>query len=899
MRGVQGIVDLRTECARNAGGGGACGRRQTLWVAMPPRSWCGGEGFWPRGVRLLVSAIVTFLSLPAAGATVQDAQALFNAGKYAECIAMAAEGMQADSREETWWHVKICAEMETGKYAEALATLSEGLERFRTSVRLRVRGQDVARFNGLGERASEMLEEIDYLVRRQQWRYTSPEDRVALGQYFLLRGADPRQVLEIFYDPLVKATPASAEAALATGELALGKRDFALATEAFEKAASLSPGDPAPLCGIARACMESDAERAGKALTKALELNPSHIDSLLAGADNRIDAENYAGAKEFLARALAVNPKEPRACAYQAVIAHVEGDRKGEAAWRTTALSAWAKNPAVDHLIGRKLSQKYRFAEGAACQRRALGMDAGFLPARLDLAQDILRLGDDPLGWRLVDEVHKADAYNVVAYNLATLRDVMAKFATLRGEGIVLRLDAREAGLYGQDALALLARAKEKLCAKYEVAFDGPVVVEIFPERKDFAIRTFGLPGGAGFLGVCFGQVVTALSPAAQRERPTCWRAVLWHELCHSVTLKKSRNTMPRWLSEGISVYEEHLADPAWGRAMDADTRRMIAEGALVPVSGLSGAFLNPPTPAHLQFAYHESALVVEYLVRTYGDKCLVAILSDLSAGTPIAAALERHAAPLAKLDEAFAAFAAERAAAFAPGANWEEPSLPVVASDEAVADWNKAHPDNIPGLKLAARRLIAAKRWDDAKAVLLRLRDLHPEDAESDSVYRMLAAVSRELGEKDAERAALAQIVARDGDAQDALARAMELAAEAKDWQAVLGGAERMLGVNPLVPLPYRMRARAAEELGDLASAIPAYRALLVLDPVDPADTNFRLARALFTQGELAAARRHVLDSLEAAPRFRPAHALLLEIVERAAASGTAGDAPAKEEKP
>ena len=33
--------------------------------------------------------------------------------------------------------------------------------------------------------------------------------------------------------------------------------------------------------------------------------------------------------------------------------------------------------------------------------------------------------------------------------------------------------------------------------------------MEIFPQQKDFAIRTFGLPGGAGFLGVCFGTVVT------------------------------------------------------------------------------------------------------------------------------------------------------------------------------------------------------------------------------------------------------------------------------------------------------------------------------------------------------------------------------------------------------
>ena len=48
---------------------------------------------------------------------------------------------------------------------------------------------------------------------------------------------------------------------------------------------------------------------------------------------------------------------------------------------------------------------------------------------------------------------------------------------------------------------------------------------------------------------------------AAQGETPSNWEAVLWHEFCHAVTLKATANRMPRWLSEGISVYEEGLAD--------------------------------------------------------------------------------------------------------------------------------------------------------------------------------------------------------------------------------------------------------------------------------------------------------------------------------------------------
>ena len=77
-------------------------------------------------------------------------------------------------------------------------------------------------------------------------------------------------------------------------------------------------------------------------------------------------------------------------------------------------------------------------------------------------------------------------------------------------------MDPREADIYGADVLALLERAHATLTKKYGLTLDEQTIVEIFPDQKDFAIRTFGLPGGAGYLGVCFGRVITANSPAAR-----------------------------------------------------------------------------------------------------------------------------------------------------------------------------------------------------------------------------------------------------------------------------------------------------------------------------------------------------------------------------------------------
>jgi tetratricopeptide (TPR) repeat protein len=143
------------------------------------------------------------------------------------------------------------------------------------------------------------------------------------------------------------------------------------------------------------------------------------------------------------------------------------------------------------------------------------------------------------------------------------------------------------------------------------------------------------------------------------------------------------------------------------------------------------------------------------------------------------------------------------------------------------------------------------------------------------------LGTTYRALGETNAERQVLTQFAARDDAATDAYLRLMELGAEAKDWPAVLLNAQRFLAVNPLVPPPYRYLAQAGEATGQTAPAIQAYRALLQLDPPDPAEVSYHLADALHRTSD-PAARRYVLQALEEAPRYREALALLLKINEK-----------------
>ena len=814
-------------------------------------------------------------------ADVAEAEAAYRAGRYGDAARVAAEEVRNGSWIERWHLVKIRAEMAQGLYPAALGSLEDGLRRIPGSVALLLLGRDVYRANGKAAEAEGVLGAIEARVRSAPSRYATPEGRVLLGRYFLAAGADARRVLDQCYDIAVKQKPDLIDAHLATAELALSKQDPGLAATTLAKAPKAALAEPETHYLLARAFDDDDRARSELEIDAALKINPNHSDSLLLRVAHRVDQERYAEAGEVLKQVFAVNQRHPLAWAYQAVLAHLQTHPEGEASARKEALASWPNNPEVDHTIGRELSAKYRFAEGSESQRKALALDPSYLPAKVQLCQDLLRLGREEEGWALAAEVFATDPYNVLAYNLTNLRDALAGFRTLQADGFLVRMDPREADLYGARVLALLTRARKTLGERYGTTIDGPVTVEIFPRKKEFAVRTFGLPGAEGFLGVCFGRVITANSPASQGETPSNWESVLWHEYCHAVTLERSKNKMPRWLSEGISVYEEEQENPAWRSPITPKYREMLLGADFTPLSQLSSAFLAPKSGMHLQFAYFESALAVEFLVQKAGLPVLRSVLDDLAAGVPINAALPaRVGASLAPLDAEFAAFARKRAESLAPGMTWDEPKeLPASADAPAVEAWLQAHPKSFPGLKRLAATLAAGTDLAKAKAAIERLRLADPEYVGEDNAYLLQAAVARKAKDAPEERAALEALATREAGAGPAYLRLMELEQASGDWDGLGRDARRMLAVNPLIPAPHRALAASAEKLGRDAEALDAYRALAILDETDPADTHYRLARLLAKVGRAPEARREVLKALEEAPRFLDAHKLLLEL--------------------
>ncbi|QEF99215.1 tetratricopeptide repeat protein [Stieleria maiorica] len=855
-------------------------------------------------LRFAAILLMVLTGRSALAANYSDAETLFLAGKIDQAKEIAEAEVERGIWNRRWSELLIRCQLATGQYEGALETYDAAIRRYPTSLPLRTLGIEVAHFNDLPDRAASEKAMIERYLQSGQLRYATSDTLIAAGRFFSESGIDARIILKNFYDRVLETDATNLEALIATAELAVSKGDFAVAAETVAKAQQRELQDARLDYLLAVALRSSDPPQSRLALARSLQENPVYEPALILKAEQEIDREQYDQAEATIDEILKTNPNSPSAFALKAVLAHLAGDYQKEKRHREKALQWWPTNPNVDHLIGRKLSDKYRFAEGAHYQRLALTFEPSHMPATFQLAQDLLRLGDDDVGWELAEQVNTEDPYNVVAYNLMTLKDRIDGFETIRasdpmetahdvdtllagpgGEAqrepgeILIRMDPRERKVYGNAVAQLLTEAKQVLCEKYDLELTRPVIVEIFPKQSDFAIRTFGLPGGEGFLGVCFGRVITANSPASQGPRPSNWKSVLWHEFCHVITLTKTKNRMPRWLSEGISVYEELERDRRWGQSMTARYREMILGDDFTPVSQLSGAFLSPASPTHLQFAYYESSLVVRYLVETFGPEALNATLDSLAEGIPINQALAESIAPMERIESGFAQYARNLAEEFGSGLEFTRHDLPEDAPAHEILQWAEMNPNNYWARMTSARSALALNRYDAAAEQFEFLVEKNAATGEQEGVLESLAACYRELGNVAKERDTLKQLFSVSSDALPGLQRFIEMEKERNEWSSVLESAAQALEIQPFSQAVHQSLVTACRELGQSEKAINSLRALQAMDPVDVAGLNYQLAESLAAAGDVDAATRHLVDALLIAPRYRDAHHLLLKL--------------------
>lgn len=685
------------------------------------------------------------------------------------------------------------------------------------------------------------------------------------------------------YDEAIAADSANQAARVRLGDMFAEKYDPAQALGMLEPLLAVNPRHPDALVVKARVLHAAGQPGVAELVQQALAVNPHHVEAHVVQALLHLDVEDHARAQASAEQALATDPGHIEALAVLGAAHYLRGDRAGYEAARQRAAARNPKHAGFFVVLAEQSARNRLYADAAAFAQRGVELDSTTSRALALLGINQMRTGAVADGRRALDAAFARDPYDTWTYNTLDLLDDTKDYRTVTTPRLQLVLDPRESDLLALYATELGHEAYDSLAARYGWRPGGPVRIEFYPDHADFSVRTVGL-AGLGALGVSFGTVLAMDSPAARDAGSFNWGSTLWHELAHTFTLGASGHRVPRWLSEGISVYEERRARPGWGADATPQFLAAYEGGALHPVSRLNDGFMRPAYPQQVMFSYYQASLVAELIEREHGADALPRMLRAYGEGLTTPQVFQRvlSLTPEA-FDGRFDAYLRTRfarqleavAAVRAPQAGAEgERGGRAAAGDRAPALGG----EYVETLRRGVEALEAG-RDDEALRDLERVKALFPGVGGPDSPHWHLARLHERRG--DLRRAAdeLLALTAVDEDAHDANVKLAGLLEQLGDTAGAVAALERSFWASPYDVALHERAAAHHAALGQRPQAVRERRAVLALAPVDEAEARYQLALALHQAGDAAEARREVLRALEIAPAFERAQALLLTL--------------------
>ncbi len=358
---------------------------------------------------------------------------------------------------------------------------------------------------------------------------------------------------------------------------------------------------------------------------KTLTLNPAHAGALDLKARILINAGQFREALGLVKRGLEANPSSRRLLARKAAALYMLGSRRESS---RTVEEALALDPLFGEAyaaVGEGLLFHHRLSEAREKFEACLRVDPDFSEAYVLLGRTLANLGLEEEARGMLEESVRRDPFEYPwRYNMLRILNDLTEWKRVRkGENVLFAFDIEESEVLKRCMPDCFDRSWDEFVEKFGFSPSRPILVEIFPDHDDFAVRTIGFTG-LGALGVCFGKVITMLSPRAGGVRGQfVWARTLHHELAHVFSLELSNYRVPRWLTEGISVHEEFCNREGWERDMQFELFNAYHNNDLFTIGRFNVAFQGP----RVLMAYYQSGLLVKYIKDNYGWESVIAML--------------------------------------------------------------------------------------------------------------------------------------------------------------------------------------------------------------------------------------------------------------------------------
>lgn len=803
------------------------------------------------------------------GAAATQIRALADQGHFADAMARGA----------LWRSVPVVA-LALAPVLEAQGRLGEAdhaygsAERGPDSLRARVERLRLQRDRGAPDSAYTKLDRLVNMVEGRGGARTASELHALAVATRLLGRSDPRRFKDAlrFYDAMLALDPSRLDAKAELGELFLEKFNGPAARTTLEQVLSANPRQPRALAALVRLNAFEGRRILFDPLQRLLAIDSANTDARVIAARRLLDAERYDEATAEARRGLVHDSTAPGPWVLIAAARLLAGDSTGHRAALERAHRRLPGSAAAEVELADVLARNRLYAEAVRWAQAGVKRDARDARALALLGINQLRVGQVAEGRAVLERAFTLDPYDVWVKNTLDLLDSYATATVVKTAHFQLVIEKEDAEVMALQAAPLAEEAYAALTARYGFRPTGVVRAEFFRSHADFSVRAVGL-AGLGALGVAFGNVIALDAPPARKPGEFHWGSVLWHEFAHTITLGMTDNRVPRWVSEGLSVYEERRARPEWGGSVTPMLVAAYGAGRLRPVSRLNDGFVHPRFGEETILSYALSAYVFEMLEERQGITGLRTLLGGYREGRGTPELMQRvYGLAPAALDSLFDQwFRAKFAREFA--------AVKPVVTVGADGDTALALGGPLQVVLEQAARALKERRWEDVEQAGQRAVALFPSYTEQGSGYHYLMAAATSRSNTAGSIAALTGITSRDGDALDENIVLAGLLVATHDSAGALAALERAAFVNPF-------DAKVQVRLAEVAMARKAYglavrsrRAVLALAPADRADAFYRLAAAHVAAGDRVAARREVLRALDLAPNFEPAQDLLLSL--------------------
>jgi len=522
-----------------------------------------------------------------------------------------------------------------GRYDPAIGLIRSALKKNKSSLKARFHLADLLYKTGRRDEAKKLAKES---VIIQSFNDLSGEEKVFLSQLYAMlneleyaaeaavygdldfNGKKGRNYDYERFEALLALGDIFRRTRLGTGGADKGSGNCALSC--YRDALKVNRFLPEAHLGLAHTRFYVlNTSKAMNHLDNALEANPVHYDSLALKAHILIISRNYSTALELIQKGLAQNPNEKGLIGMKAAIHFFKGENEAyeEAIKKAHKVDRFYGE--VFFRMGEQMIFHYRFPEAEQFARKCLEVDPDYSEAYILLGRALANLGREDEAKLALQKSMKLDPFNYPwRKNMLQVLSDLETFLEVNNQQFKMKIDVDEANImrhflpkWGDLSLKLLKK-------RYGYETNEKILLEMFPENQDFAVRTIGFTG-FGALGACFGKVVTLLSPKVKQMRGQfSWVSTLHHELCHVFTLEESNYRIPRWLTEGISVYEEEMLNPNQRRNMDMELFVSYFNEALFSLKNFNQGFMGP----RVLFAYYQGGLTVKYIVERYGIEALL-----------------------------------------------------------------------------------------------------------------------------------------------------------------------------------------------------------------------------------------------------------------------------------